>query len=216
MKAFATDKLPGRANGRGRPQRSSRGVCRTSSSRRMGSITCGKTDVRNCAPSCLRSSGAQCANKSGRSAGHDRGKDPNRFHCALPWSALFSSIRTTTQRIPNESPTIPSSNQVRIAADDLPGRLQPHEVPMRAFLIACVVAITIAAASAILLEAVIQVGAKLAASPGRVPGFLREGAGMLRGGKCGLVGRLQTTPDRQGIYPDPSVGVSRTWVSGEL
>jgi hypothetical protein len=87
---------------------------------------------------------------------------------------------------------------------------------MRAFLIACVVAITIAAASAILLEAVIQVGAKLAASPGRVPGFLREGAGMLRGGKCGLVGRLQTTPDRQGIYPDPSVGVSRTWVSGEL
>jgi hypothetical protein len=104
VKAFATDKLPGWANGRGRPQRSSRGVCRTSSSRRMGSITCGKTDVRNCAPSCLRSSGAQCANKSGRSAGHDRGKDPNRFHCALPWSALFSSIRTTTQRIPNESP----------------------------------------------------------------------------------------------------------------
>jgi hypothetical protein len=44
----------------------------------------------------------------------------------------------------------------------------------------------IAGASAILLEAFIQVGAKLAASPGRVPGFLREGAGMLRGGKLSV------------------------------
>jgi hypothetical protein len=33
---------------------------------------------------------------------------------------------------------------------------QPQEVPMRAFLFACVVAIIIAAASAILLEAFIQ------------------------------------------------------------
>jgi hypothetical protein len=53
---------------------------------------------------------------------------------------------------------------------------------MRAFLIACVVAITIAAASAILLEAVIQVGAKLAANP-RASSGISQGRGRYAEGR---------------------------------